>query len=381
MSRVGSIAEREHLKWQNAEPMANNPYSSEALQRRLICGKTKPMDIHVVLEDNNQAPDPKDEDKENKTLQSAFSEDLTDYARYVSYSWVLETWLLLWLFFRYGRDYYINDAKKACGTRKSMNDLKSFMDSDMISDNDAAANVEVEQVSQTFAQSKKKRSNSIHDIISRHPTVDQTKSYIMEKFLNDNSNQLSTNHVAVHRTPSLNLNLSQIDRKRASYGSDLDVMSFRTMPVRRNRNRPQSSESEFDIPTRSFQQLEAGLLHGNSSRSSLRGHQSSKNFVLNPIFDEETLGNGVGGMEKVARLATTERPAQDSEDEVSLRLRLDQPEAVVETVFNDMRRRWNSARDLNSDTVSRRSTASRSISNTLSGLWWFHLYWDLYKAM
>lgn len=32
---VGSIAEREHLKWKNAEAIPNNPYSAEALKRRL----------------------------------------------------------------------------------------------------------------------------------------------------------------------------------------------------------------------------------------------------------------------------------------------------------------------------------------------------------
>lgn len=32
---TGSIAEREHIKWLHAAPIANNPYSSEALQRRL----------------------------------------------------------------------------------------------------------------------------------------------------------------------------------------------------------------------------------------------------------------------------------------------------------------------------------------------------------
>lgn len=32
---VGSIAEREHMKWRNAVELPNNPYSAEALQRRL----------------------------------------------------------------------------------------------------------------------------------------------------------------------------------------------------------------------------------------------------------------------------------------------------------------------------------------------------------
>ena len=44
----GSIAEREHIKWLHAAPIANNPYSSEALQRRLseTDQKNKTFDIH-----------------------------------------------------------------------------------------------------------------------------------------------------------------------------------------------------------------------------------------------------------------------------------------------------------------------------------------------
>lgn len=34
-NRIGSIAEREHMKWKNAVELPNNPYSAEALQRRL----------------------------------------------------------------------------------------------------------------------------------------------------------------------------------------------------------------------------------------------------------------------------------------------------------------------------------------------------------
>lgn len=45
-SILGSIAEREHMKWQNAVELPNNPYSAEALQRRLSqSSNTKFMDI------------------------------------------------------------------------------------------------------------------------------------------------------------------------------------------------------------------------------------------------------------------------------------------------------------------------------------------------
>jgi hypothetical protein len=31
----GTLAEREHLKWQQARPMLNNPYSEENINKRL----------------------------------------------------------------------------------------------------------------------------------------------------------------------------------------------------------------------------------------------------------------------------------------------------------------------------------------------------------
>jgi len=41
----GSIAEREHLKWLKAIPIENNPYSPEALQKRLSRTHDKYFDI------------------------------------------------------------------------------------------------------------------------------------------------------------------------------------------------------------------------------------------------------------------------------------------------------------------------------------------------
>jgi hypothetical protein len=63
-SITGSIAEREHLKWLHAAPIANNPYSSEALQRRLSESdhKHKGLDISnnsklvdALVEESNAA--------------------------------------------------------------------------------------------------------------------------------------------------------------------------------------------------------------------------------------------------------------------------------------------------------------------------------------
>lgn len=47
-SSLGSIAEREHIKWLHAAPIANNPYSTEALQRRLSESDSKQKGLNIT---------------------------------------------------------------------------------------------------------------------------------------------------------------------------------------------------------------------------------------------------------------------------------------------------------------------------------------------
>jgi hypothetical protein len=66
---IGSIAEREHIKWLKAAPIDNNPYSSEVLQRRLseTDHKTKYNDIsnhklvNAIVEESNNVDNEQDE--------------------------------------------------------------------------------------------------------------------------------------------------------------------------------------------------------------------------------------------------------------------------------------------------------------------------------
>ncbi|XP_077299079.1 myosin-7a binding protein isoform X2 [Arctopsyche grandis] len=95
---VESIAEREHKKWLNAVPMENNPYSPEAIQSRL--SKPKQSTLFDLVTST-----PAKEEKLTNTMQSVLSEGASNYKRY-------------------GRDYYINEAKKSTGARKKNNDLK-----------------------------------------------------------------------------------------------------------------------------------------------------------------------------------------------------------------------------------------------------------------
>lgn len=70
--QLGSIAEREHLKWMNAQDIPNNPYSAEALQRRLSQTKspTKVIDISLALAAKPiEDLTPKSEEDHGKPLQ------------------------------------------------------------------------------------------------------------------------------------------------------------------------------------------------------------------------------------------------------------------------------------------------------------------------
>ncbi|XP_065074901.1 uncharacterized protein LOC135698735 isoform X3 [Ochlerotatus camptorhynchus] len=117
----GSIAEREHLKWRNASPIANNPYSPDVLQKRLEESNRKSsmfdfdrLADRALTSPTMEVPDEpelvlasKDDDdtaEKDRSLQSVVGSNPNRYQRY-------------------GRDYYINDAKRACGSRKETPDL------------------------------------------------------------------------------------------------------------------------------------------------------------------------------------------------------------------------------------------------------------------
>uniref|UniRef100_A0AAG5DGY1 FYVE-type zinc finger domain-containing protein n=1 Tax=Anopheles atroparvus TaxID=41427 RepID=A0AAG5DGY1_ANOAO len=106
----GSIAEREHLKWRNAKPIANNPYSPDALQRRLS-EKSRPSSMIeldrlvkkdaapngaavVLMDDEDRPKEPVDSGTENdRSLQSVMGGGLSEKKKI-------------------GREYYINDPER-----------------------------------------------------------------------------------------------------------------------------------------------------------------------------------------------------------------------------------------------------------------------------
>ena len=89
-------------------------------------------------------------------------------------------------------------------------------------------------------------------------------TFLLDKFLSDNnakSNKIKQNRPFAKKPASLDLN-------------------------RPHRPLSVSSSSDFEIPENILKQFEKEMVHNNFRRDSFRSRNSSKHFVLNPIFDE-----------------------------------------------------------------------------------------------
>ncbi|XP_059058422.1 uncharacterized protein LOC131851876 [Achroia grisella] len=141
----GSIAYRERKKWLNYVEMPNNPYSPEAIQKRLTTKSAsslfdtltakamdqEDLDTKASKEIDDKEEIPVKEEKESNSLvldttvamngtrskspsprilKDVLADDISEYKRY-------------------GRDYYIKDARNACGARKK----NSFSDTSSLS--------------------------------------------------------------------------------------------------------------------------------------------------------------------------------------------------------------------------------------------------------
>ncbi|XP_046590211.1 uncharacterized protein LOC107220127 isoform X3 [Neodiprion lecontei] len=92
--RPGTIAEREHKKWENAAPIENNPYSEENIQKRLWQRQySRKVSSESLSGVNTEIPK-----VDGTSIQVVLGAGQPDVKRY-------------------GRDYYINEAKKASGER------------------------------------------------------------------------------------------------------------------------------------------------------------------------------------------------------------------------------------------------------------------------
>lgn len=193
---------------------------------------------------------------------------------------------------RYGRDYYINDARTASGTRKKNGEW--FGGGSGSSTTSTPANTPTAVPDHDFYVSdnklyvKSKNRMSFNDkyntmsSFGRVNSDDYSREFKKNRgSMNDRYRNSSDEIQKVKRSVSLN-SLRSYNRIRQGAVNDLHCNSEWSNCNASNR----SSLSSIEIPANIIAELEVGMLHGNLKRDSFRSRSSTKNFVTNPIFDE-----------------------------------------------------------------------------------------------
>lgn len=197
--------------------------------------------------------------------------------------------------FRYGRDYYINDAKRASGTRKKSGDiLKSQLSTEEVSEHFN---------SQPPPQPIMFEENYCNGVQS---TSVDSSNYLMNKFLmatgvNTPPSSSPSPSPSIRRSTSLKsfrmhggglwktLKSSPLTSPEMEHDPDdrNSVLSLDRKTYDRRKTKPSLSyASELSIPAKILCQFEAKSLYTDLKRDSLRARNGTKNFALNPIFDD-----------------------------------------------------------------------------------------------
>ncbi|XP_055844422.1 titin [Episyrphus balteatus] len=238
----GSIAEREYKKWYNAVDMPNNPYSVEALRRRLSTGG-----LDRVLDLPNISPCVEDKPLqlcENQSPDADIKGQERDYARY-------------------SRDYYINDAKHASGITK-----KSPTSPPEISSPTPTTASSIEVIRNGF-ENRNTKDWTLSTPVRRSTSLKypkQFRSSVIPKTHNNTNNN--------NDDDDGDYEYDNDDDTKSHYSS----RSLRTKSFNQQRTSPSPSV---------LTHFEKQLLHKDLKRNSFRAISSTtKDFVLNPIFDQ-----------------------------------------------------------------------------------------------
>ncbi|XP_017108083.2 uncharacterized protein M7BP isoform X11 [Drosophila bipectinata] len=311
---AGSIAEREVKKWYNAVEMPNNPYAPEALKQRISGTQERYMDVP------NISPS-----AEQKALASALTESTDSASPQTDYK-------------RYSRDYYINDAPNgtpgSVRTNATASAAISAEDAEDIVINEV--NQEPEPLPPTHGQRISSSAQSNVADLSHWTLSTPVRRSSSLKFINSRpAHSLTHSHSpSLSPTPYGSASLAYdraapLERpstsashyRESSLGigdddHDFDVRSHRSwrssyssLPKRHTQSTLSLHSSGSGVSFGSsaskrrlaaggpsagvLTQFEKQLLHKDLKRNSFRAvSTTSKDFVMNPLFESEPLPAG-----------------------------------------------------------------------------------------
>ncbi|KAH8316212.1 hypothetical protein KR067_002207 [Drosophila pandora] len=310
----GSIAEREVKKWYNAVEMPNNPYAPEALKQRISGTQERYMDVP------NISPS-----AEQKALASALTESTDSASPQTDYK-------------RYSRDYYINDAPNGTpGSVRTNATASASINSEDAEDiviNEvnqepeplppthgqrisSSAQSNIADLSHWTLSTPVRRSSSLKFINSR-PAHSHTHShspslsptpYASASLAYDRSAHLERPSTSASHYRESSLGIGDDDH-------DFDVRSHRSwrssyssLPKRHTQSTLSLHSSGSGVSFGSsaskrrlaaggpsagvLTQFEKQLLHKDLKRNSFRAvSTTSKDFVMNPLFESEPIQAG-----------------------------------------------------------------------------------------
>ncbi|KAH8314467.1 hypothetical protein KR059_009176 [Drosophila kikkawai] len=302
----GSIAEREVKKWYNAVEMPNNPYAPEALKQRISGTQERYMDVP------NISPS-----AEQKALASALTENTDPPSPQTDYK-------------RYSRDYYINNAPKDSTGVVRATAASSFVDQQRSAGEDVEDIVinEVNQEPEPLPPHGRISSSAQSNVadLSHWTLSTPVRRSSSLKFINSRPSPRTSASTAPHslayeRSATLERPSTSASHYRESgLGDDIDDdfevrsqrswrSSYSSLPKRHTQSslslHSNGSGMSFGSSVSKrrqgaggggpsagvLTQFEKQLLHKDLKRNSFRAVSStSKDFVMNPLFESEALG-------------------------------------------------------------------------------------------
>ncbi|XP_017027214.1 uncharacterized protein [Drosophila kikkawai] len=303
---AGSIAEREVKKWYNAVEMPNNPYAPEALKQRISGTQERYMDVP------NISPS-----AEQKALASALTENTDPPSPQTDYK-------------RYSRDYYINNAPKDSTGVVRATAASSFVDQRRSAGEDVEDIVinEVNQEPEPLPPHGRISSSAQSNVadLSHWTLSTPVRRSSSLKFINSRPSPRTSASTAPHslayeRSATLERPSTSASHYRESgLGDDIDDdfevrsqrswrSSYSSLPKRHTQSslslHSNGSGMSFGSSVSKrrqgaggggpsagvLTQFEKQLLHKDLKRNSFRAVSStSKDFVMNPLFESEALG-------------------------------------------------------------------------------------------
>ncbi|XP_037713155.1 uncharacterized protein LOC119549282 isoform X12 [Drosophila subpulchrella] len=293
----GSIAEREVKKWYNAVEMPNNPYAPEALKQRISGTQERYMDVP------NISPS-----AEQKALASALTENPDPPSPKTDYK-------------RYSRDYYINNAPTPTDSTGSGNAAASVAAEDV---EDIVIN-EVNQEPEPHPPHGRISSSaqSTAADLSHWTLSTPVRRSSSLKFINSRPSPTPSYSLGYERSPPLERPSTSASHYRESslgLGDDGDFdlrsqrswrSSYSSLPKRHTQSSLSLHSNASGVSFGSsvskrrsaagggrggpsagvLTQFEKQLLHKDLKRNSFRAvSATSKDFVMNPLFESEPLG-------------------------------------------------------------------------------------------